>query len=71
MQYGAVFNGIGYDDPNGDIFPVWWHYFNAHVLPGGSTHAHDLVMANPTYEGLGYLNFIGMGLQKNVKKDKF
>merc|ERR1739848_506488 len=41
-----------------NIFPVWWHYFNAHVIAGGSTHQHKLVMANPTYEGLGYLNFI-------------
>jgi len=40
------------------LSPVWWHYFNAHVLPGGSKGAHDIVMANPTYEGLGYVNFI-------------
>jgi len=40
------------------LSPVWWHYFNAHVLPGGTKAAHDIVMANPTYEGLGYVNFI-------------
>jgi len=40
------------------LTPVWWHYFNAHVLSGGSKSAHKIVMANPTYEGLGYVNFI-------------
>lgn len=40
------------------LTPVWWHYFNAHVLPGGGKAAHKIVMANPTYEGLGYVNFI-------------
>lgn len=40
------------------LHPVWWHYFNAHVLPGGNKQTHNVVMANPTYEGLGYLNFI-------------
>jgi len=54
MTYGTT----GLDTSNGNLYPVWWHYFNAHVLPGGSTQAHKLVMANPTYEGLGYLNFI-------------
>jgi hypothetical protein len=58
MSYGTGAGGVGYDGTNGNIYPVWWHYFNAHVLAGGDTSAHDLVMANPTYEGLGYLNFI-------------
>lgn len=51
------------------IRPVWWHYFNAHTIPGitgtgtdtfayGSTMRHLICMANPSYEGLGYLNFI-------------
>nr|CCG00918.1 oikosin 10 [Oikopleura dioica] len=40
------------------LSPVWWHYFNAHVLPGGDKEDHKIVMANPTYEGLGYVNFI-------------
>lgn len=58
MTYGTLFTAVGYDTNNGNIFPVWWHYFNAHVMAGGNTHQHGLVMANPTYEGLGYLNFI-------------
>jgi hypothetical protein len=58
MTFGSTVAGVGYDTSNGNIYPVWWHYFNAHVMPGGSTGAHDIVMANPTYEGLGYLNFI-------------
>jgi len=64
MDYGVGSNASnGYDSNNGELFPVWWHYFNAHVLPspsnGGLNGAgHKLVMANPTYEGLGYLNFI-------------
>jgi len=36
----------------------WWHYFNAHVFAGGSVQTHYITMANPQYEGLGYLNFI-------------
>jgi hypothetical protein len=48
------------------LSPVWWHYFNAHILLDSTRAAanpsrkasHDIVMANPTYEGLGYLNFI-------------
>jgi hypothetical protein len=59
MTYGdSNANNVGYDSTHSNIFPVWWHYFNAHVIAGGSTHQHKLVMANPTYEGLGYLNFI-------------
>jgi hypothetical protein len=66
MSYGAGSNGSnGYDSNNGELFPVWWHYFNSHVLPGGSTINHKLVMANPTYEGLGYLNFIVTFLKSN------
>ena len=63
------------------VEPVWWHFFNAHVLPNGSAGVSNtprsdmapndngfrnvreqrsipLVMANPAYEGLGYLNFV-------------
>ena len=47
------------------IRPNWWHYFNSHVLNVGmfdnafdSYERHLLVMANPAYEGLGYLNWI-------------
>lgn len=58
MTYGTNTGGVGYDATNGNIYPVWWHYFNAHVIAGGNSHTHKLVMANPTYEGLGYLNFI-------------
>lgn len=44
------------------VRPVWWHYFNAHLIPGKTGYTnngkHLIVMANPSYEGLGYLNFI-------------
>jgi hypothetical protein len=47
------------------IRPNWWHYFNSHILNVGqfdnafdSYGLHLLVMANPAYEGLGYLNWI-------------
>jgi hypothetical protein len=63
------------------VVPIWWHFFNAHVLPnnaaGGAQYPRaqmapeangyenplsqksiPLVMANPAYEGLGYLNFV-------------
>ena len=50
---------------NVPIRPNWWHYFNSHVLNVGqfdnqfdSYERHLLVMANPAYEGLGYLNWI-------------
>lgn len=42
----------------------WWHYFNAHVVITDDTNdvndarTHYITMANPSYEGLGYLNFI-------------
>lgn len=64
MTYGKT-GTAGFDDNNGGIYPVWWHYFNAHIVRGdtgvpalSTKAAHSLVMANPTYEGLGYLNFI-------------
>lgn len=47
-----------YNSGNNGLKPVWWHYFNAHVVAGGSFEQHTIVMANPAYEGLGYLNFI-------------
>ena len=40
------------------LTPIWWHYFNAHVFSNGGKKAHKIAMANPTYEGLGYVNFI-------------
>lgn len=71
VEYGltdAAVNAATGNDASGatTVRPVWWHYFNAHVVPGhvaGTTtynsHArHLIVMANPSYEGLGYLNFI-------------
>lgn len=69
VQYGADANGAfaatsGLDRSNADTIRVnWWHYFNAHVLvantgTAGSTQSHKIAMANPQYEGLGYLNFI-------------
>lgn len=61
MEYGALANNHGFDNTAGtgtDIYPIWWHYFNAHTFAGGNTHAHMLAMTNPTFEGLGYLNFI-------------
>jgi hypothetical protein len=79
-------------DTNGanDVQPIWWHFFNAHVLPNpdqgtacsdsrcsfptypeGQVRPDDggfiqpqvqnsipLVIANPAYEGLGFLNFV-------------
>jgi hypothetical protein len=79
MVFGGGFSDA-YDGTNSDIFPVWWHYFNAHVLLNngagttGNIGQHDIVMANPTYEGLGYLNFIvtflkGDGSNAIVEKD--
>jgi hypothetical protein len=79
VEYGAdataTFAVSGKDlsgGANDAIRPVWWHYFNAHTIPGitgtgtgtgtglayGSTMRHLICMANPSYEGLGYLNFI-------------
>jgi len=106
------------DDKQGTnhVEPIWWHFFNAHILPnptnadcgpteaqlptrqvdgsavtgisyacptvprgdympGASTsylnpensNAIPLVMANPAYEGLGYLNFIVE--YKNTERD--
>ena len=48
-------NTFGSDGP---IRVNWWHYFNAHVFAGGANNEHYITMANPQYEGLGYLNFI-------------
>ena len=74
----------GDDSGAGKVEPVWWHFFNSHVLPNGNSQATNtprsdtkpnvtgdggffdvdaqrsipLVMANPAYEGLGYLNFV-------------
>lgn len=62
---GWVYSGTTYDKIHhmayttaSGLVPVWWHYFNAHTLAGGSYKMHHLIMANPTYEGLGFLNFI-------------
>jgi len=72
----------------GEVEPVWWHFFNAHILPnnqGGAAtvpvnnvepsnaaflvaetqKSIPLVMANPAYEGLGYLNFVVEYKNKN------
>jgi len=51
-------NGIDSTVSGTPIRINWWHYFNAHVFAGGSTKTHYITMANPQYEGLGYLNFI-------------
>jgi len=71
VEYGltdASANTPSGNDASGDttVRPVWWHYFNAHIIPGQAEGANDyksharhlIVMANPSYEGLGYLNFI-------------
>jgi hypothetical protein len=65
-QTAANLDGVEYA-------PNWVHFFNAHVLPhsasgsmgsvnpdGGQTDGNSiqLVMANPQYEGLGWLNFV-------------
>jgi len=70
VQYG--WDGSAHDDSGEDdsvpgmiIRPNWWHYFNAHIV-FDSTHSqapfgyakHLIAMANPSYEGLGFLNFI-------------
>lgn len=71
VQYG--YDGVGATlDPTGIDTSVtatplrtnWWHYFNAHVVISDDTNdtndarTHYITMANPSYEGLGYLNFI-------------
>jgi len=71
VAYGADSAGAhqsaantGIDESGADNIRVnWWHYFNAHVLVTESATAdtvrsHKIAMANPQYEGLGYLNFI-------------
>ena len=51
-------DGIDANTGGDPIRANWWHYFNAHVFAGGSNAVHYIAMANPQYEGLGYLNFI-------------
>jgi len=74
MSYGydptlaanLVNDASGVDKSNNvAIRPNWWHYFNSHILNVGmfdpnfdGYDRHLLVMANPAYEGLGYLNWI-------------
>jgi len=71
VAYGADSAGAhqsgsntGIDESGADNIRVnWWHYFNAHVLVTETATAdtvlsHKIAMANPQYEGLGYLNFI-------------
>lgn len=38
----------------------WVHVFNAHIYPdtANKVDSFKIVMANPVYEGLGYLNFV-------------
>ena len=64
---GTALTDSGVDMSSGQqtIRPNWWHYFNAHILNVGqfdstadSYGKHFIVMANPAYEGLGYLNWI-------------
>ena len=59
------------------IRPNWWHYFNSHILNVGqfdnafdSYGTHLLVMANPAYEGLGYLNWITTFAKNSPDTDK-
>ena len=58
-------SGVDKSNANIHIRPNWWHYFNSHILNVGmfdnnfdSYGRHLLVMANPAYEGLGFLNWI-------------
>jgi len=56
---GSAVDQSGLDSSFSDSIRInWWHYFNAHVFAGGSAQTHYIAMANPQYEGLGYLNFI-------------
>jgi hypothetical protein len=48
------------------LTPIWWHYFNAHVFSNGGKKAHKIAMANPTYEGLGYVNFIVTYVKQDI-----
>lgn len=52
------YNGIHKLTYVGTYTPIWQHFFNAHVIPSGGVNPVKLVMANPTYEGLGWLNFV-------------
>jgi hypothetical protein len=78
-QVDANLDGVTYD-------PNWVHFFNAHVLPSGgkgmstnpdggvhsSSNSIKLVMANPQYEGLGWLNFVATyGKRGHVVGDAF
>jgi hypothetical protein len=61
---------VAANDDGVTYVPNWVHFFNAHVLPSGGglasvdpgaqTNANSikLVIANPQYEGLGWLNFV-------------
>jgi len=55
---------VTYSEAN--LTPAWWHYFNAHVFAGGNKKSHKIAMANPTYEGLGYVNFIVTYVNQNI-----
>lgn len=65
-------SGVDLSNLQMPIRPNWWHYFNAHILNVGmfdnnfDTYGrHLLVMANPAYEGLGYLNWITTFAKQN------
>jgi len=69
VQYGwsgSALDASGVDASvtGSEIRTNWWHYFNAHVVINdqlgdiNSAKTHHIAMANPSYEGLGYLNFI-------------
>lgn len=61
---GTDLNASGFDTSVDAIRTNWWHYFNAHVVISddaadtNNAKEHYIAMANPSYEGLGYLNFI-------------
>jgi hypothetical protein len=62
---GTTHNAGGFDTSfTSHIRINWWHYFNAHVFAGGNAQTHYIAMANPQYEGLGYLNFIATFAKK-------
>ena len=56
VQYSLAWS----DTSSSSSYVHWVHVFNAHIYPdtNNSVDGFRIVMANPVYEGLGYLNFV-------------